>query len=52
MLDVTQYPRFVRAMPLFSSTGPDPLREFRQTAFFTRIPEGRDVFIEGDRVAT
>jgi len=25
-------------------------RDFKQTAFFARIPAGRDVFVEGDRV--
>jgi len=50
MLDETQYQRFVRAVPTFTDIDPDLLREFRQKAFFARIPEGHDVFIEGDLV--
>jgi hypothetical protein len=26
------------------------VREFQHAAFFARIPAGRDVFLEGDRV--
>jgi CRP/FNR family transcriptional regulator, anaerobic regulatory protein len=50
MLDETQYQRFVRAVPIFTDIDRDLLREFRQKAFFARIPEGHDVFIEGDLV--
>lgn len=38
------------ALPLLRSVDPSLVREFRQTAFHARIPAGRDVFIEGDRV--
>ena len=50
MLDETQYQRVVRAVPMFGDLDPDLLREFRQKAFFARIPEGHDVFVEGDLV--
>ena len=50
MIDAKQFDRFVRAVPIFTDIDPDVLREFRQRAFFTRIPVGHDVFLEGDAV--
>jgi CRP/FNR family transcriptional regulator len=50
MLDKTQYQRCVHALPILEGADPGLLREFQQAAFFARIPEGRDVFIEGDHV--
>jgi CRP/FNR family transcriptional regulator len=50
MIDSKQFERFVRALPSFGDLDPGLLREFKQMAFFARIAEGRDVFIEGDRV--
>ena len=50
MLDENQYQRFIRLVPTFRDMDPALLREFRQSAFFTRIPVGRDVFMEGDVV--
>ncbi len=50
MINKEQFDRLIRALPILSRAEPSLLREFQQTAFFARIPEGRDVFIEGDRV--
>jgi CRP/FNR family transcriptional regulator len=50
MINAEQYERIVRVLPILEHAEPGLLREFQQTAFFTRIPEGRDVFIEGDHV--
>ena len=50
MIDPKQFERFVRALPIFGDLDPALLREFKQMAFFTRIAQGRDVFMEGDRV--
>jgi CRP/FNR family transcriptional regulator len=50
MISSQQFDRIVRALPFFERADPRLLREFQDTAFFTRIPEGRDVFIEGDHV--
>jgi CRP/FNR family transcriptional regulator len=50
MINPEQFERIIRALPFLQHADPELLREFQQTAFFTRIPEGRDVFIEGDRV--
>lgn len=50
MIDQEQYERIARALPLLQRAEAGLVREFQQTAFFARIPVGRDVFIEGDRV--
>jgi CRP/FNR family transcriptional regulator, anaerobic regulatory protein len=50
MLSSPQFERIIRALPVLEHADPELLREFQQTAFYTRIPEGRDVFIEGDQV--
>jgi CRP/FNR family transcriptional regulator len=49
MIDVQQYSRLSRALPLLQEAPPQLVRQFQQAAFYTRIPAGRDVFIEGDR---
>jgi hypothetical protein len=50
MINTEQTERIVRALPILEHADPRLLREFQDTAFFTRIPKGRDVFIEGDHV--
>jgi CRP/FNR family transcriptional regulator, anaerobic regulatory protein len=50
MINPQQYERIVRALPILEDADPGLLREFQEIAFFTRIPVGRDVFIEGDHV--
>ncbi len=50
MINTEQLNRITRALPLLEHADPLLLREFQEAAFFTRIPEGRDVFIEGDTV--
>jgi CRP/FNR family transcriptional regulator len=50
MLDADQYPRIARALPFLEHAEPGLVREFRQSAFFARIPAGKDVFVEGDTV--
>jgi CRP/FNR family transcriptional regulator, anaerobic regulatory protein len=50
MINPEQYQRIVRLLPILKQADPGLLREFQQAAFFARIPAGRDVFIEGDRV--
>jgi len=37
-------------MPILQGADPELLREFKQTAFYARIPAGRDIFAEGDRI--
>ncbi len=50
MLDQAQYEKISRALPLLQHASADLIREFKQAAFFARIPAGHDVFLEGDRV--
>jgi CRP/FNR family transcriptional regulator len=50
MLDQEQYQRIARALPFLQRAEPQLARELQQSAFFARIPAGRDVFLEGDRV--
>jgi len=50
MLDQNQYDRIVRTLLILKKATPQLAREFQQAASFARIPTGRDVFIEGDRV--
>jgi len=49
MISDEQYNRAVRALPFLQQADPQQAREFRQAAFFARIPAGRDVFVEGDQ---
>ncbi len=49
MIDHERYLRVASALPFLQRADPRLVREFQQTAFFARIPAGRDVFVEGDR---
>lgn len=50
MIDKGQYQRAAAALPLLRGAEPQLIQEFQQSASFARIPAGRDVFLEGDRV--
>jgi CRP/FNR family transcriptional regulator len=50
MIEPKQLERIVRVLPILEHADPRLLREFKDNAFFARIPKGRDVFIEGDQV--
>ncbi len=49
MITPEQYRRFAPALPFLQRADERLLREFQQNAIYTRIPAGRDVFVEGDR---
>jgi CRP/FNR family transcriptional regulator len=49
MINPEQFNRIVRVLPILEHADPGLLREFQQKAYFARIPEGHDVFVEGDR---
>jgi CRP/FNR family transcriptional regulator, anaerobic regulatory protein len=49
MINPEQFNRIVRVLSILEHADPGLLREFQQKAFFARIPEGHDVFVEGDR---
>jgi len=50
MINTEQYKRINQALPILEHADPHLVREFQDSAFFARIPKGRDVFIEGDQV--
>ena len=50
MIDTQQFERITKVLPVLGRAEAGLLQEFRQEAFFARIPAGHDVFIEGDRV--
>ncbi len=49
MLNQDHYNRIVRALPILNLAEPQLVREFQESAFFARLPAGKDVFVEGDR---
>ncbi len=48
MINPEQFNRIVRVLPILEHADPALLREFQQKAFYARIPQGHDVFVEGD----
>lgn len=50
MLDRSQYQRIAQALPLLQRAEPQLVDDFKRTAFYIRLPTGRDVFVEGDQV--
>jgi CRP/FNR family transcriptional regulator len=49
MITAQQFNLLVSVLPILEQADPDLLREFQQKAFFAHIPQGHDVFVEGDR---
>jgi CRP/FNR family transcriptional regulator len=50
MIDQNQVQRISLALPILQQANAQLVREFQQAAFLTKIPRGRDVFLEGSRV--
>ena len=50
MISKEQYNRIAHLLPILQQADAQLVHEFQQAAFFTRIPAGRDVFVEGDRI--
>ena len=50
MLDPEHYQKIAEALPFLRKTDSEIAREFRQAAYFARIPAGKDIFVEGDKV--
>ena len=50
MIDPQERDRLQRALPVLQHAEPALLRAFMDAAWIARIPAGRDVFVEGDRV--
>ncbi len=50
MLDSEHFRKISEALPFLRKTDSQISREFREAAWFARIPAGKDVFVEGDNV--
>jgi len=50
MINQVHFDRIARVLPILQHSDPQLVREFMQAATFTRIPAGRDVFVEGDHI--
>jgi len=50
MISQMHFDRIAQVLPLLQHSDPKLSREFMQAGLFTRIPAGRDVFVEGDRI--
>ena len=50
MLEQEYYRQIAEVLPFLKRTESEIAREFRQAAYFARIPAGKDIFIEGDAV--
>jgi CRP/FNR family transcriptional regulator len=50
MLDQQNFQRIAEALPFLKKTDSPVAREFRQAAYYARIPAGKDIFVEGDSV--
>lgn len=50
MLDTKYYDRIAQVLPFLQNRDSQIARDFRQAAYYARIPAGKDVFVEGDAV--
>jgi CRP/FNR family transcriptional regulator len=50
MLEDKYYKQIAEALPFLKQVDSQVAREFRQAAYYTRIPAGKDIFLEGDAV--
>ena len=50
MITHEQYKRVAHTLPVLQNADPQMVHEFTQAAILARIPAGKDIFYEGDRV--
>jgi CRP/FNR family transcriptional regulator, anaerobic regulatory protein len=50
MLEQKYFDQIAEVMPFLKRSNSEIAREFRQAAYYARIPVGRDIFVEGDSV--
>lgn len=50
MIDTRDFGRIIDTMPFLQNADPGFIKEFQRSAFLTKIPAGRDVFLQGDRI--
>ncbi len=48
MINSEQFYLLVHVLPILEHANPELIRELKQKAFYAHIPEGHDVFVEGD----
>lgn len=48
MIEPEQYNRLVQVLPILRDANFELVREFKDSAFWAKIPAGKDVFVEGD----
>ena len=50
MLDEKHFEQISLALPFLGTASPQLIRDFKDNAYFAKIPSGRDIFVEGDQV--
>lgn len=50
MITEAQFKQALQTLPILRQANPQLVEDFKRTAYFARIPAGRDVFVEGDKV--
>lgn len=50
MLESKYYDRIAQALPFLKNANSQIARDFRQAAYYAKIPAGKDIFVEGDAV--
>jgi CRP/FNR family transcriptional regulator len=50
MLDKKHFERISNALPFLQIASPQIIRDFKENAYYAKIPSGREIFVEGDEV--
>jgi len=50
MLDEDHFERISQALPFLQTASDQLIRDFKNYAYYAKIPSGRDIFVEGDEV--
>src|SRR5512141_512193 len=50
MLDEEHYQQIAQGLPFLEQANTALARDFRQAAYYAKIPAGKDIFLEGDKV--
>ena len=50
MLDENHFERISKALPFLKTAAPQIIRDFKELAYYAKIPSGREIFVEGDEV--
>jgi CRP/FNR family transcriptional regulator len=50
MLEQNRFQQIAKVLPFLQVADPQLTREFQRSAYFVRIPAGREIFVEGDSV--